>query len=146
MGSPDQRSYCRAQAIATSAGTGSAEQLYENCIRKALDTSARKNQDPKPQNNTERSDSIKSYTYCKFHQEEVHLAYQRQHALGGRIPSFERDFGTEHPRTIAAKADYQEAVDELAKLIPEFYRQGTPLIPDAGEKFSLCKRSDFSLP
>ena len=145
VGTPEQRLYCRAEAVGNKSIGSSVEAMFEACLRRLAQPESSARPNALPPANRSQADRTKAYTHCVFHQQDIQAAYNLQNGLGGRIPHFEREFGRDHPRTLAAREEYRRAVQSLDTLIPEHLREGQTLIPDAAEKFSRCDRSEFGL-
>lgn len=145
LGTSEQRLYCRAQAMGNKFSGGNVEAMFQACLRQLIQPGSNARPNTLPPAITSEADRTKAYTHCVFHQQDIQAAYNLQNGLGGRIPHFEREFGRDHPRTIAAREEYDRAVQSLETLIPERLREGQALIPDAAEKFSRCDRREFGL-
>ncbi|MCT0224851.1 hypothetical protein [Synechococcus sp. CS-1328] len=76
--------------------------------------------------------------YCRLHQEEVQAAErERQKRQSLWITASSRA----HPGSASsteAKVNYEQAINQLNTLIPESYRAGLPLVPDAISAYQSC--------
>lgn len=110
---------------------------------KELDRELRDANKPAPQPVSAPSASER-LVYCRLHQQEIQEAErrrQRAQSIWLRASSSgtqgNADFET-------ARAEYQEALDTLDRMIPEEFRAGLSLVPEAIMAYSACTGSIFS--
>jgi hypothetical protein len=81
--------------------------------------------------------------YCRLHQAEVQAAErerQKRQSLWITVSSREEPGS---PSYVEARESYEHAINELNDLIPEAYRAGLPLVPDAISAYLRCIGSPF---
>jgi hypothetical protein len=133
-------------------------QLYRDCLKTIeaeLQTQAEQDQAARQAQQQEqqtqalaeqaaRPSAQERYNHCQIVQQEVIDAERMRIRTLGPAMVAARNHGANSAEAEDANANYQVAIAQLERLIPETMRAGQSLIPDAVDRFRRCDPADFN--